>query len=228
MHIELKSVTRSYNPDGIAEVHALNGVSLSVPAGESLAIVGPSGAGKSSLLHILGLMDRPTAGTVHVDGGDVALLDDRAYVDLRHTSVGFLFQFHYLLPDFTVRENIMVPVWDERSARWPVAREHLEQLGLASRIDHLPTELSGGEQQRVALIRALIGNPKLLLADEPTGNLDRETGAAVETLMFAECRRRGITLVLVTHNRELAEQADRVVTMRDGRIVSETRPQRAS
>lgn len=228
MNIELRSVTRSYNPDGIAEVHALKGVSLSVAPGESLAIVGPSGAGKSSLLHILGLMDRPTTGSVFIDGKDVSLLADRDYVALRHHAVGFLFQFHYLLPDFTVGENVMLPVWDEKAAKWPLARHHLEHLGLSSRIDHMPTELSGGEQQRVALIRALIGEPKLLLADEPTGNLDRETGAAVEALMFDECRRRGITLVLVTHNLELAEQAERVVSMRDGLIVSETRPPRAS
>jgi len=216
MNINAENIQKNYYLDRGLEVRALRSVSVEIKAGETVAIMGPSGAGKSTLLHILGLMDRPTGGKLLIDGVDYAALGDNEYSTARHDKIGFLFQLHYLLPDFTVLENVTLPVWDEPAETRNRARELLSRLGLAGRLEHMPGELSGGEQQRVALARALVKDPEILMTDEPTGNLDRETGERVEELLFEECRIRKISLVIVTHNPDLAAKAGRIIRMRDG------------
>lgn len=216
MNIQTENLSKTYMLGNGLEVRALKDINLNIRSGETIAVVGPSGAGKSTLLHMLGLMDRPSMGKILLDGNDFSDASDAEYASARGRKIGFLFQLHYLLPDFTVWENILVPVWDRRSEKEKEARALLDHLGLSERLEHMPSELSGGEQQRVALARALIGEPSLLLADEPTGNLDRETGAKVEDVIFSECARRGLTLVLVTHNPDLAAKAGRTIRMRDG------------
>jgi lipoprotein-releasing system ATP-binding protein len=216
MDIRVENLQKVYVLDHGVEVRALKGVSVGIKTGETVAIVGPSGAGKSTLLHLLGLMDRPTGGAIYFDDRDVGTFSDDAYARTRREKIGFLFQMHYLLPDFTVWENVVIPVWEKRGEKAAEARQLLERLGLGARLEHMPSELSGGEAQRAALARALINNPELLMADEPTGNLDRETGEKVEDILFEECGRRNITLVIVTHNPDLARRAGRLLTMRDG------------
>ena len=221
MDIRTENLNKSYFLNHGAEIKVLRDINLEVGSGETVAIVGPSGAGKSTLLHILGLMDRQTSGKVILDGADLTMSSDREHAEIRRRKIGFLFQLHYLLPDFTVWENVMLPVWDDKETKLGAVGELLERLGLKDRLHHMPSELSGGEQQRVALARALISVPRLLMADEPTGNLDRETGEMVEEIMLGECRSRGITLLLVTHNPELARKAGRTLTMQDGKLVSQ-------
>ena len=203
-------------------LHILKGVSLTVSAGEFVAVVGPSGAGKSTLLHLLGALDRPTGGELSY--GDRALwtLSDGELAEFRNRTIGFVFQFHHLLPEFTALENAMMPALISR--RGPAeaaeaARALLVQVGLGGRVQHRPGELSGGEQQRVAVARALVSSPRVLLADEPTGNLDRKTGEEVFALLRLFNRERGVALVLVTHNEALSRQADRILRLEDGRLV---------
>ena len=181
--------------------------------------MGPSGAGKSTLIHILGLMDIPTSGDVFIDDIKVNSYDSTKLSNMRKENIGFVFQFHYLLADFNVLENILIPVWNDRIKKISRANELLEIMGLTSRKTHMPHELSGGEQQRVALARALINNPKILFADEPTGNLDRKTGEKIENLMFSICNQLKTTLVVVTHSEELAKSADRQLKMIDGKLI---------
>jgi lipoprotein-releasing system ATP-binding protein len=202
-------------------VRVLDGLDLDVARGEKLVIVGQSGVGKSTLLHILGALDRPTAGRVLFDGSDLAELDDRALASFRNREIGFVFQFHHLLPDFTALENTMMPGlirglrWDEAEKK---ARAVLERVGLAARLTHKPGELSGGEQQRVAVARAVVMAPRAVLADEPTGNLDPTTADEVHELLFDLNRSEGITLVVVTHNEHLAALADRTLRLIGGRL----------
>jgi lipoprotein-releasing system ATP-binding protein len=203
----------------------LKGVSLTVSAGEFVAVVGPSGAGKSTLLHLLGTLDRPTGGELYY--GDRALwtLSDGELAAFRNQTVGFVFQFHHLLPEFTALENAMMPALIARRPQAEAAeaaRALLVQVGLGERLQHRPGELSGGEQQRVAVARALVSSPRVLLADEPTGNLDRKTGEEVFALLRLFNRERGVALVLVTHNEALSRQADRVLRLEDGRLVAGT------
>ncbi len=211
---------------GSARLEVLKGIDLTVGRGECLAVVGPSGAGKSTLLHILGALDRPTEGRVLFRGEEVFQRPDPELARFRNRHVGFVFQFHHLLPEFTALENAAMPARiagrprQEAEAR---AREILEAVGLGARLGHRPGELSGGEQQRVALARALALDPELLLADEPTGNLDHRTGEAMHRLMLDWNRRTGTALVVVTHNRDLAESMDRIVTLADGRVTEEER-----
>ena len=199
----------------------LRGIDLQIARGEFLSVVGASGAGKSTLLHILGTLDSPTSGTVTFDGRDVFRQSDTELAEFRNRCIGFVFQFHHLLPEFTAIENAMMPGLiqgmpeDAVAAR---ARELLTEVGLGERLKHRPGELSGGEQQRVAVARALVLSPQLVLADEPTGNLDTHTSDEVFALMHDLNRRRGITFVFVTHNEKLSAQADRVVRMVDGTI----------
>ncbi len=200
----------------------LKGVSFTVDRGEMLGVVGVSGAGKTTLLQIIGTLDRATSGTVAYDGQDVSGLPDDALAAFRNRTVGFVFQFHHLLPEFDARENVMLPcliAGMPRAEAWERAGRLLGEVGLSERMTHRVGELSGGEQQRVAVCRALAMDPAVLLADEPTGNLDRETAAGVVDLLVALNRERGLSLVVVTHNEELANRMHRIIKIDDGRIV---------
>ncbi len=220
----LREVSRVY-PRGASVVSALAGVSLEIREGEKLAVMGPSGSGKTTLLSILGLLDRPTRGTHLFEGRAVEALDDDALSRLRNRTIGFVFQAFHLIPQLTVAENVETPLQyggiaaEEWRAR---ALAALDRVGLAARADHRPSELSGGEAQRAAIARALVTRPRLLLADEPTGNLDSATGEEIAALLD-ELHRDGATIVLVTHNEALGRRAQRVVNLRDGRIESEER-----
>jgi len=221
--VEARAVTKVYPMPG-GDVHALKGVTLAVPDGDYLALMGPSGCGKSTLLNLFGAVDLPTAGEVRLEGADTAVLDDGARTRLRLLKVGFVFQRFFLLPMLTARENVLLPMIEarvpraERDAR---ARELLEYVGLGARLEHRPSQLSGGEMQRVAIARALANRPRLLLADEPTGELDEATGRAIAQLL-ARLSADGVTIVLVTHNPELAGAARRTLHLKDGHVVEET------
>ena len=218
MKLETKNLTKNYIVPKSGEVKVLKGIDLLINSGEKVALMGPSGAGKSTLIHILGLMDKPTSGNVLIDGNDITSFSPAKLAKMRKENIGFVFQFHYLLADFTVMENILMPVWNERKTKKEYALNMLETMGLTDRANHMPNELSGGEQQRVALARALINNPKILFADEPTGNLDRKTGEKIENLMFEMCSKLKTTLLVVTHSQELANLADRQIKIVDGKI----------
>ena len=208
------------------EVVILKGIDLAIEQGEMLAVVGASGAGKSTLLHILGTLDLPTAGRILYQGQDVTKYSASRLADFRNRHIGFVFQFHHLLPEFTALENVMMPGLirgEPASTLQRRARELLQEVGLSHRLTHRPGELSGGEQQRVALARALIMQPKLVLADEPTGNLDSKTSEAIHALFFELNRSRGTTFLIVTHSRDLAERMPRMVRMRDGLIEQDLR-----
>ena len=220
-HVLVQGVTKVFH-HGDRDLHVLRHIDFELRPGESVSVVGASGAGKSTLLHLLGTIDLPTSGTILFDGADVTKMDAATLANFRNRQIGFVFQFHHLLPEFTALENAMMPGLILRLPRAEcVARgtEMLTQLGLGDRLSHRPGELSGGEQQRVALARALILRPRLLLADEPTGNLDTKTGREMHEL-FAELNRDlGMTLLIVTHNPELAAQTGRRLRMADGHLV---------
>ena len=205
------------------DLQVLRGVDVSLAAGEVVSIVGPSGAGKTTLLNVLSTLDRPDSGSVIVDDIELAGLKDKALARFRNARIGFVFQFHQLLPEFNALENAMLPALvggkSEAEAQ-SAAMARLEELGLAARAKHLPSQLSGGEQQRVAVARALVNNPPLLFADEPSGNLDSANADALHDLFFDLRDRHGLTIALVTHNEELAERADRQIRLRDGAIES--------
>ncbi len=218
--IEAVDLHKSFHLDR-TEVHVLNGVSLEIKRGEMAAIVGASGVGKTTLLHILGTLDRPTSGTVRFGGDDVFAKDEPALAEFRNRKIGFVFQFHHLLPEFTALENVMMPALIRRQGQTEArasAEAVLKEVGLEHRLEHRTGELSGGEQQRVAVARALVMRPDLVLADEPTGNLDSHTGEEVFKLLRDLNRARGITFVIVTHNEALSSQADRIIRMVDGKI----------
>ena len=203
------------------ELVILKGVTITIQKGELLAIVGASGVGKSTFLHLLGALDRPTSGKIFFEGADLFTRSDRELAEFRNRKIGYVFQFHHLLPEFTALENVMMPGLIQRADRKRIAaaaQEMLEAVGLAHRLHHRPGQLSGGEQQRVAIARALVLQPQLILADEPTGNLDTHTSDEVFALLKGLNRERGITFVLVTHNEKLSLQADRLVKMVDGKI----------
>lgn len=218
--IEIKGLKKSFFlPAG--EVKVLNGIDLSISRGEMLAIVGVSGAGKSTLLHIMGTLDEPTSGNVLYEGRDVFSLDDYSLAGFRNKSIGFVFQFHHLLPEFTAIENVLMPGLINMSGYKEIkerAEMLLGELGLSERKNHRPGELSGGEQQRVAVARALINEPKVVLADEPTGNLDTHTGEELFKLLLHLNEKKRITFVIVTHNESLSRQCHRVLEMVDGKF----------
>lgn len=218
MILEAKDIRKKY---GSLEV--LKGVSLSVKKGEIVSLVGPSGAGKSTLLHIMGTLDRPDAGTVSIEGKEIFKQNDKTLAAFRNKSIGFIFQFHHLLPEFTAVENVCIPAFihnETKSKAEARAKELLDMLKLSHRLQHKPSELSGGEQQRVAVARALMNNPTLIMADEPSGNLDTNNARDLHQLFFELRDTLKQTFVIVTHNEELANMADRTVHMKDGLIVS--------
>jgi len=217
--IELENITKVYRM-GKVNVYALNGVSFSIKEGEMVAIVGASGSGKSTLLNIIGCLDKPTSGRYVFDGADVSRLNDNNLAKMRNKKFGFVFQEFNLLSRASALANVELPlIYSGGRHRRQRAMEALERVGLAHRARHKPTELSGGEQQRVALARALVNNPALLLADEPTGNLDSASTAEIISI-FRQLNQDGITVVIVTHDRDIASQAQRIIALRDGEIVS--------
>lgn len=217
-------VTRVYEL-GETPVHALRGVSLRIDPGEYAAIVGPSGSGKSTLMHLLGLLDRPTSGVITVGENDATALSDAELSDLRNSAIGFVFQSFQLLPRTTAIDNVALPLLYRgvrKAARRELAADALESVGLGSRLRHRPSQLSGGEQQRVAIARALVGGPKLLLADEPTGNLDSRTGRDVMDILERLNQSSGVAVLLVTHDLDIASRAHRQIVMRDGVVESDS------
>jgi lipoprotein-releasing system ATP-binding protein len=226
--IETQSLKKSFKTEA-GELHVLKGINLSIGEGEIVGIVGASGVGKSTLLHILGVLDRPTSGTVLYSKTDIFSLDNNSLASFRNKTIGFVFQFHHLLPEFTAFENVMMPGLINRSQKLAARRDYkeiykkaqmlLNEMGLSERKTHRPGELSGGEQQRVAVARALILEPKIVLADEPTGNLDATTGEELFNILIDLNKKKGITFVIVTHNESLSNRCHRVLRMVDGRIV---------
>jgi len=222
--IETESLTKTYGM-GDASVHALNGVSLSIAAGEFVAIMGPSGSGKSTLMHILGCLSRPTEGRYFLDQQDVSNLDNKQLAVIRNQKIGFVFQAYNLLPRTTALDNVVLPLMYERrddlqrtaEQNEERARLMLEKVGLADRMHHQPQELSGGQQQRVAIARALINNPVLLIADEPTGNLDSHSGEEIMALLH-DIHDQGASIVIVTHDAHIAAHTQRTIELRDGQI----------
>lgn len=224
MLLELKNVSKTYKtPSGKGEISVLRSISLNVQHGESVAVIGPSGSGKSTLLNIIGALDRPTSGQVLFDGKDLGRLGDPELARIRNLDVGFVFQLHHLLPQLTVLENVLLPTVslgskseNEGANVEKRALELLEKVGLQNLLDQFPAQLSGGEMQRVAVVRALINRPKLVLADEPTGSLDRNSSKNLGRLLVALNRDEGTALIVVTHSSELAADMSRIYTLQDG------------
>jgi len=218
--IKATDLSKSFQKDG-SRIEILKNLDFEIAAGESVAILGASGAGKSTLLHILGTLDHPSSGSLFLNGEDVFKFNEQKLAELRNRKIGFVFQFHHLLPEFSSLENVMMPALisgvSKKEAR-SRAEFVLNEVSLGDRITHKPGELSGGEQQRVAVARAVIMEPDLILADEPTGNLDTETGERVQEVLINLNRKLGITLIVVTHNQLLAERLDRSIGLRDGKI----------
>jgi len=218
--IKATNLSKSFQKDG-SRIEILKNLDFEIAAGESVAILGASGAGKSTLLHILGTLDHPSSGSLFLNGEDVFKFNEQKLAELRNKKIGFVFQFHHLLPEFSSLENVMMPALISGIPKKEARRRAefvLNEVNLGDRITHKPGELSGGEQQRVAVARAVIMEPDLILADEPTGNLDTETGERVQEVLINLNRKLGITLIVVTHNQLLAERLDRSIGLRDGKI----------
>ncbi|MBK7255747.1 MAG: ABC transporter ATP-binding protein [Ignavibacteria bacterium] len=217
--IEVTSLKKSYPVTNDIRLEVLKGINLNILKEEIVAIVGKSGAGKSTLLHILGTLDKPESGKVLFESEDVFLKKEKQIAEFRSKKIGFIFQFHHLLPEFTAIENVMIPSMISGTMDKTRAEEVLTEVGLKNRLQHKPSELSGGEAQRVAIARALINSPKLVLADEPTGNLDSENADAVIDLIFDLRKKYKQTFVIVTHNEEFANKCDRIIKLHDGKVV---------
>jgi ABC-type lipoprotein export system ATPase subunit len=228
--LQLENITKRFaHPSRPEEITVLDGLSLEVSVGETIAVVGPSGSGKSTLLNIMGALERPSGGTVRLDGRDLADLGDQELSRIRNREIGFVFQLHYLLPQCTVLENVRIPsIPLGREADQAAVRDRavrlLERVGLGEHLDHFPAQLSGGELQRVAVVRALINQPRLLLADEPTGSLDKESSQNLGEILVRLNREEGTTLVVVTHSEELAGLLDSVYRLENGRLEKTKRP----
>jgi lipoprotein-releasing system ATP-binding protein len=219
--LEGRVLHKNYFQEDGSELRILEGVEISVAPGEAVAIIGASGAGKSTLLHLLGGLDRPTSGNVLLEGRNLATLSERELALVRNERIGFVFQFHHLLRDFTALENVMMPLLIRGVSRAQAVergRQLLTDVGLGERLTHKSSQLSGGEQQRVAVARALANNPAVVIADEPSGNLDTHTGEQLHELFFSLRRTHGMAMVIATHNRDLAERADRVLHMKEGQL----------
>ena len=220
--IEIKNLSKSYS-QGKNQLKILNKISLTVNSGENIALVGPSGCGKSTFLKIVGLLDQADSGEINLNKENYAKANDKKRTLFRKENIGFIYQFHYLLPEFTALENVMLPLLINGNSKQSAAKESkkiLTSLGLKNRIDHKPSTMSGGEQQRVSIARSLIHTPQLLLADEPTGNLDPSNADKVFDIFFNEIKKRQQTTIVVTHNIELAQKLDQVITIKDGKITS--------
>ena len=219
--ISLKSVEKLYRTESVETV-ALSGINLEVRAGEFISIMGPSGCGKSTLLNLMGLLDVPSSGKIAIDGEEVASYADKHLARLRNQSIGFIFQSFHLVPDLSVLDNVQIPLLYRKmagSARRDAARRALERVGLGARLNHFPSQLSGGQQQRVAVARAVVGNPRVLLADEPTGNLDSQMGDEIMGILRDLHKGEKTTIVMVTHDERLAQGTERIVRLFDGRQV---------
>lgn len=220
--IELKNLTKSYK-NGM-EFRALDNANLKIEKGEFVAIVGPSGSGKSTLMHLIGLLDTPSSGTLLIDGNNVTKLSDKERSEMRNRMLGFVFQYHHLLPDFTALENVIMPLLiagKNRKEAKAIAEKLLKEVGLEDRMDHRPGELSGGQNQRVAVARALSCSPAIVLGDEPTGNLDTKTGDMIYELLRRLNKEYNQTFIVVTHNEDLASKADRIIRLVDGKITDQ-------
>ena len=221
--IDIKGLTKVYT-DGVG-VRALDGVDLSIKKGEFLSIVGPSGSGKSTLLHMIGILDTPTSGTIFIEGEDVTSMSDKERSNARNRTLGFIFQYHHLLPDFTALENVMIPLLISGKSRKDAGEEAerlLKEVGLEDRLDHKPNQLSGGQNQRVAVARALVNNPSIVIGDELTGNLDSKSSEVIYELLRKLNSEHGQTFILVTHDEGMAKKTDRIIRIVDGKIVSDT------
>lgn len=222
MILEVKDIHKQYRTGISNQLNVLKGVSLSFNSGEIVSVVGQSGAGKSTLVHILGLLDRPSSGEIIFEGKDVTNLSDEQISKIRNLNIGFVFQFHHLLPEFTALENVMMPAMiagKNGKVENEKAKELLREVGLEERYNHRPNELSGGEQQRVAVARSLMNSPKIIFADEPSGNLDAENAEKLHEILFSLRNKYNQSFVIVTHNKELANRSDRIITLSNGMIV---------
>lgn len=220
--IQTKNLIKEYKISRDERLRVLKGIDMEIFDGESVSIVGPSGAGKSTLLHLMGTLDKPTSGEILFDSQDVSRLRDDELAKLRNRKIGFIFQFHHLLPEFTALENVAIAgmiAGKQNKEVYESAQKLLGEVGLAERVNHKPSELSGGEAQRVAIARALVNSPKLVLADEPTGNLDSQNSDEVIKLLFDLKKKYNQTIIIVTHNEKLASMTDRTLRMMDGKIV---------
>lgn len=228
--IDLRNVTKTYDMEAV-KVQVLKGIDLSIRKGEFVAIVGASGSGKSTMLHMIGLLDRPTTGSVLIEGRNAKEMSDDRLAEIRGRKIGFVFQFFNLYPTLNTRENVELPLWIQgvgRKERTERARKILSEVGLSDKENNMPSQLSGGQRQRVSIARALVTDPEIILADEPTGNLDSRTGQEVIDMLVRVRRETGKTVIIITHDRHVASHADRIVEIKDGKVISDRKHKEVS